>query len=191
MSIAGNMQRDLSSPLTFTIKGLRELELALQAVPIKFARNVARGSLNKAGMVYKRAAVRNLKANKTMRTGALAKSIKVSTRLFAYSAFEAGKPVGKVAVKEWYGHFIEGGTQAHEIKAVRAEYLSVGNGTRKSVQHPGITAKPFFRPAFDQESRNAVLAAADYIKMRLEKGDKTSGPFAAPDATWRDDEPYA
>lgn len=35
------------------------------------------------------------------------------------------------------------------------------------VKHPGARPKPYMRPALDAQARNAVLAVANYIKMKL------------------------
>lgn len=47
--------------------------------------------------------------------------------------------------------------------------LMIGkNFVGQSLAHPGARAKPFLRPALDSQAQNAVIAAAEYIKGRLE-----------------------
>lgn len=56
--------------------------------------------------------------------------------------------------KKFYAKFIEYGTKSHLIPR------GVINGNyRRNIRHPGITAKPFMRPAFDtkhDEAQNAM-----------------------------------
>ena len=61
-----------------------------------------------------------------------------------------------------YAHLVEFGTKAHRIQAKRGGSLSTPSGPRQSVNHPGSTAKPFFRPAY----KNKLEAAKKAIETK-------------------------
>jgi len=69
--------------------------------------------------------------------------------------------------KEWYARFREFGASAHEIKA-RGKQLLVGGDTprRRVARHPGVNARPFLRPAAD-ENQDEVLAAGKAEMKRV------------------------
>lgn len=131
--------------------------------------------------------------------GALRDSIKISTRVVngrVMSLVKAGNE------KAWYARFVEYGTRKHWIyaeirpqritrrgtlktmaintmnkKAKRGELVIGGKFVGEQVIHPGARPRPFLRPALDARAQDAVLAAAEYIKLRLSSkhGLDTSG----------------
>lgn len=76
-----------------------------------------------------------------IRTGDLKKSVR--------SNFDIRKIQGTVRAKEFYAHMIEFGTKPHNI----------GNG-----HHPGTTARPFLRPAYEDEKPNLIKNVKDAVK---------------------------
>lgn len=88
----------------------------------------------------------------------------------------------------YYATWVEYGTQAHWIKATYTKSLALrpnsrassgfakrwvrslvigGNFVGPSVRHPGARPKPFMRPALHTKARDAVMAAAVYMRQRL------------------------
>lgn len=62
--------------------------------------------------------------------------------------------------KKWAYTYIETGVQPHEVNAKDTEallmYQAQGQPYAKSMQHPGIVARPFLRPAFDANTGAAI-----------------------------------
>ncbi len=144
------------------IKGLAELERALQQLPDKLERNVVRGALKAAGKPI----ADDAKARVAKISGDLRKSIRVSTRVVK------GKPVAyvKAGSKEaFYAHMVEGGTTAHFIRPKHAKSLFIAGLMRTEVSHPGARKRPFLRPAMDTQSGAAVQAFAAHVRARLTK----------------------
>lgn len=72
--------------------------------------------------------------------------------------------------EKWYWQFLETGTQPHEITPSTASLL-VFDGDKgvirtASVQHPGMEARPFMQPAFDEEKGQAEKEFGQTMKNR-------------------------
>lgn len=160
------------------IKGLSELERALEQLPAKLARNVVRGGL-RAGAVILRDAAKSLvpvakpSPENVLHhggyAGALRDSIRVSTRI------EGTKVTAKVSVggtkksgaDTYYALWVEMGTRPHVITPLNGGALMIGGRAVAHVMHPGARPHPFMRPAMDSQAAAAVLAVANYIKETL------------------------
>lgn len=146
------------------VKGLAELNKFLEQMPLKVANNVLRGALRAGANVIKTEAQAQLTAHGNVKTGVLSAGLRVSTRnkggLVAATLITKGKH-GYVA------NWIEYGAAAHEIRPKGAKSLFFAGVFGKSVQHPGIKAKPFMRPALDMRAGAAVVAVGEYVKKRL------------------------
>lgn len=81
----------------------------------------------------------------------------------------------------WYYLFAETGAQPHEIEARRKQILTGfgwsgdaaifdAAGMGGVVDHPGIVAQPFLRPAVDNKGQAAIDALADRIREEIERG---------------------
>lgn len=176
------------------IKGGKELQAFLDQLPAKMEANVMRSALRKGAQVIAEEAKMQCPTD----TGRLRDSIRVSVRLIR------GKVVAKVSAggatkkrvsstasggvkvaydNAYYARFVEFGTAAHYIKAVKAKSLVLRANKQASsgfanrwmswvvdgVEHPGARAKPFMRPAFDSKSTAALQAVIDQIRKRLTK----------------------
>lgn len=71
--------------------------------------------------------------------------------------------------EKWYWRFLETGAVGHGISPRSKKALAFEvDGERVlawAVQHPGMAAKPFLRPAFDKEKDNATKAVGENIKQ--------------------------
>jgi HK97 gp10 family phage protein len=151
------------------IKGLADLQKMLDTLPVKLEKNIMRGALRAGANVIQKQA----KANIHSVSGELAKSIKVSTNSkggTVTAKVVAGKGLG-VKGKEpgnlplW----LEYGTAPHIIRARKGGGLALPDGGVVSeVMHPGQGPKPFLRPALDTQAGAAVVAAAEYMRERLQ-----------------------
>lgn len=145
------------------IKGLAELQRALDELPAKIEANVMRGALRAGAKVLLADAQKS--AAFADHTGALRASLRVTTSLKRgriAAAVKAGPT--KKDKRPWYARFVEFGTAAHVIKARRARMLAIGVA---KVNHPGAKKHPFLRPALDTQHVAAVEAAREYIRKRL------------------------
>lgn len=70
----------------------------------------------------------------------------------------------------WYYRFSETGATAHEISAAGALAFEGDRGLviTKSVNHPGMAARPFLRPAVDSGKDQAVEEVGKRVKDAVE-----------------------
>lgn len=156
----------VSSSGGISVKGLAELDAVLKTLPAKIEGNILRGGIRAGAKVLEDAAKSNLRANGSVDTGALLRSIKLRTRSRkgrVSATVSAGDSVA------FYARYVEFGTSAHLIKPRRRSSLFFAGLAREVVEHPGGRAKPFMRPALDGFATQAVEATASYIKRRLTK----------------------
>lgn len=175
------------------VKGLSELAKFMHELPEKVEKNVMRGALRAGAKVLEAEVIKNV----PVEMGDLKASIKVSTRN------KRGEITASVKSERFYARMVEFGTAAHWItiretskptKITRSGLQTVSTrsinkmqktgalkiGTHfvgASVAHPGAKPTPFMRPALDSKSAEALIAAGNYIKARLQKkhGLDTSG----------------
>jgi HK97 gp10 family phage protein len=158
-----------------TVKGLADLQRALDQLPEKIEKNIMRGALRAGAKLL----LEDARALCPMgppsgenariyggREGLLRDSIRVKTRSkrgrVTAAVVAGGKD--KKGGGAYYAHFVEYGTTPHVIKARAGKLLAIGVS---KVNHPGARAKPFMRPALDKNVATSVQAAAEYIRARL------------------------
>lgn len=152
------------------VKGLSELNKFLQQLPAKVEANILRGALREGAKPVMEAA----KANAPVKTGKLRDGIKSRTSL------RKGRVTTSIRVTGPHGYlarWFEYGVAAHQITAAKGGWLFFGGKYAKAVNHPGISPRPFMRPALEAQATAAVLGAANYMKKRLatKNGLDTSG----------------
>lgn len=157
------------------IKGGPELQKILDELPVRMERNFLRAGLRAGGAVVRDEARKNI--NNV--TGALSKSVRVSTR----SRGGQVKAIVRAGNKEaFYAHMVEFGTAPHMLnKGVdnKSKVLNIaGNLVGGKVMHPGAKAKPFLRPAVDENQSQIVKAVGERIKARIAKEGLT-GPVTS------------
>jgi HK97 gp10 family phage protein len=163
------------------VKGLSELQKFLDQLPVKLERNVMRSSMRQgAKLILNDAKARapvGPPSEKNRRlyggyAGALRDSIRVGTsarggKVMSY--IRAGGRNKKTGATVFYAHMLEYGVRAHNIAARLRGWLKIGNLFMKSVEHPGIDARPFMRPAMDTKAQAAVQAMAAHMRALLAK----------------------
>jgi HK97 gp10 family phage protein len=164
------------------ILGLKELEAALRVFPVKFEKAVMRGAVRAGTNVF----LKRAKSMVPVDSGDLRKSLRVSSakapRGLVKARLTAGGSRKKGGKSVYYANMIEFGTGAfysgtgtkgkrkpYKISTKTKKGLTVGDGVRGEVMHPGIKPQPFMRPAFDGGTSEAIQAMADYIKGRITK----------------------
>jgi len=74
---------------------------------------------------------------------------------------------------KWHWRFLETGATAHEIKARNASTLyfegDSGPVFVKVVHHPGMAARPFLRPAYDETRREIEQRLGDYLRKVIDR----------------------
>lgn len=178
---------------TTEVKGLADLQRALDQLPAKIEANIMRGALRAGAKVILEDAKRRVpvaapnEENARLyggREGVLRDSLRVTTgsrngKLTA-SIKAGGKAKG--GGDAYYAQWVEYGTKPHLIKAGPGKFLPLGNGFLKQVQHPGARKNPFMRLALDQSAQAAIEAAREYVRQRLatKHGIDVPGPDSAP-----------
>ncbi len=135
--------------ITMEIIGVEELKTLIAGKSAAMVKSI-QVALLKGGERLKREAIGNLRNNKSVITGVLAKS---------FNVIPDGDHNGVTVTTEvMYAPFVEQGTAAHDIaiknKKVLATTEGIGGGGGyiffgKLVHHPGSKAKPFFVPAYE------------------------------------------
>lgn len=151
------------------IKGLSELQRFLDALPAKIETNIIRGALRAGAREIMNEARLNAPIGEPSESGikkynlypgALRDSIRLSVRLDrrnnqVVASVKAGGKVKKTGANVYYAHMVEFGTRHHSLR-------KGGDAT-----HPGVSPRPFMRPALDAKAGQSVVAAGEYIKKRL------------------------
>lgn len=170
------------------VKGLDELQKFLDQLPAKMEANIMRGALRAGTKVIKNKAALNI----NNQSGDLAGGLRISTRIkdgIVKSVLAARGIAGYRAMWVEYGtkpHLISvqedekkinyrlsakrGRKVLESMTTVNRRVLQIGgNFVGPVIQHPGSKPHPFLRPALDSGANEAIIATAEYIKIRLEK----------------------
>jgi hypothetical protein len=154
----------------FELEGFAQLEEVLAGLPGRFGEQVVNGILRKAGNIYVKRA-KELSSNADV-TGDTTKSIGIINDRKA-GAITIGPRRGS-GYKGYVAHLLEYGTAPHLIQAKAAGgLLRFGDTYAKQVQHPGIAAQPFLRPAFDETNGAMVQSIKDQCATIIESGFKS------------------
>jgi HK97 gp10 family phage protein len=144
------------------VLGGRALDEALKTLAPKIEKNIMRAALRAGVNVIKNEA----KQEVPVKTGALRKSLKVSTKSKDGKVTAVLKADSRIAP---HAHLVEFGTRPHKIKPRNGDALVIGGHVVADVDHPGSRPKPFLRPSFDSKAPQAIEAVASKIRERLTK----------------------
>lgn len=141
------------------VHGLKELDKALKQIGPRAAKNALRASIRAAGRVVVKDARRRLPPQYDTLKRSLFVKVNRQRDPFSITA-QVGPTTGRSAKYDgWYAHLVEFGVDPHEItvknRKVLVDYSTVYG---KKVQHPGVPAKPFLTPAFEQNKQEIVEA---------------------------------
>lgn len=167
----------------FPVKGLRELDGYLAALPMNLQKGAYRAGLTAAAAVIRdeaklRAPRRTGRMAQAIRTGSPRQnqdgSFSISVRLTgnnhaflglfheygvsAHFIAATGKGQGRVAVRK----AVEAGEKIGGVMKIGDKFVS------GVVSHPGHAAHPFMRPALDAKANEAVQAFAARIRAYIE-----------------------
>lgn len=145
------------------VKGGAEVQAFLDQLPVEVETKIVRNGLAAAANVIRDEA-RNLAPKKS---GAMARSIKTTRD----TRKGTGQVIARVRLKgrhAFLGRFMEYGTLPHKIWTTGKGSLVVnGVAIGKQVWHPGISPRPFMRPALDTKAAAAVDVFGDYLRRYI------------------------
>lgn len=145
------------------VKGLSELQKALDTLPTKIQNNIMRGALRAGSKLIKDEAAGRV----PVESGLLASSLRISTRNRngqVQASVSVGGATKRGSIVARHAHLVEFGTKPHVIEAKAGKTLAIGV---KRVNHPGAKPQPFMRPALDLTQGQAIAAVGEYIRTRL------------------------
>lgn len=146
--------------------GFDDLNFYLKTFTGKIEKKILKTALSAGAIVIKKQAKKNV----AVKSGTLKRAIK-------HKRLKEARPTVRIFVATgrgqkndgWYAHIIEGGARPHVITPRKGSALSFGGGSVKSVNHPGIKAMPFMRPAFESKYKEAVIATGNKMRLLIEK----------------------
>ena len=149
----------------FDLEGFAALEEVLAGLGSGFGDQVVDKILrNAAGPYVKRA--KELSSNADV-TGDVTKSIGIIANRKANSITVGPRRGG--GYKGYVAHILEYGAAPHVIRAKAAgKHLSFNGKAYSEVNHPGIAAQPFLRPAFDETNGQMVQSVKDQAREIIE-----------------------
>ncbi len=140
------------------ITGLKELNKRLTKLPERIEKNIMSAAVRAGANEIKKAAVANLGGKKSDIVVKKSRAPKGTTK------YKIG-----INAKKFYLYFKEFGTKPHVIKSKKGLLTDGSVVYGKVIDHPGQSAKPFLRPAFDENAHRAIDAMKKKIAQRLEK----------------------
>lgn len=175
------------------VLGIGDLAKKFEALSKDMETRVARAMVVSGGRIIRDQAKGNIKANRSVKTGAILKNIVVKRETRApkgtaeyHIGVRHGKNLtrkqkagplkvggtGRIVLQDdpWYWFLVEyTGARPHHIG--RGSYLArKGRRTKaKGRMHPGFKPKPFLRPAFERRKEDAIKAMEDRLDRELAK----------------------
>jgi HK97 gp10 family phage protein len=147
------------------VRGLRELEQAMNTLPDKLERNVLMAGLAAGARVIRNAA----RVNVPKRSGRLAKYIRTSRASSKLAVMvKAGVRKNNTYDQGWYAAIVHQGAKAHTILPKRKGGMLFFNGRfLRAIHHPGFTGVPYLENAAKANADAAVRAMGSRIAERL------------------------
>jgi HK97 gp10 family phage protein len=158
--------------IEFEIKGLKELDEELRKFPIELQKKALGSMVAAGGRIVKDAALHNfMSVAKTMNLDKNEKlwSLK-NIVLRRMKSKDKGKSTLTYGIRAQYPAFyLETGTTPHTITAKKAKSLGSDGKFGKSVKHPGYAARPFLRPALDNNVQRVVNAMGYKLMVWMDR----------------------
>jgi HK97 gp10 family phage protein len=149
----------------FQLEGFAELEQVLAGLPGKLGDQTVDKILRKAAQPYLKKA-KELSSNQDV-TGDTTKSLGIIANRKTNSITVGPRRGGQY--KGYVAHILEYGAAPHRIAAKAAGgLLSFAGSFAHEVNHPGIAAQPFLRPAFDATHPAVVASIKDQAREIIE-----------------------
>lgn len=140
------------------IEGMDELRMKVKGISSRVALHLESAMLEGAGLIENEA-------------DSLAPGPDIAKETYEKKPERVVVQVGPKKAK-WYWQFFETGATQHEIKAHKKKALffegASGPVLTGSVEHMGMAARPFLRPAFDRQKDAAVRLIGERLKAEIE-----------------------
>jgi len=154
----------------FKVEGNLELERAFSNLKYKLQRKIGIKALRKGANVIKKAAQNNVRS--TSQTIADSLTVVTGKGLNVFVTPKKKKLKNGI-VDAFFAQWVELGTKPHKIKNTKKGKKKVlaGNGKffGSEINHPGTKAKPYLRPALDENAKPAVSATKKEMFRLMEK----------------------
>lgn len=143
--------------ITGKLEGADELIAQLQAVGLSVKGTTRKGV---------RAGMKAMQVNAERRGNALSTRRGKATKI-KISSKSRGSVRGDLgpSKKKWYLRFLETGAKPHIIPQT---YIRLGRTVRRKLRHPGMSARPWLRPAFDESTTAARQAFGEAMRQAIE-----------------------
>ncbi len=173
--------------MSMDIDGLDELEKQLANLDVLAQKRVLRKTARESAKPIEQSMHKNIQSSGHFDTGLLEESIKTrvsipkrrkwadvvaSIGIFKLNSLmvKFGLDPKKDMPPTVYGWWLEHGTQPH--KTGKGSKAGKEGGT--GISHPGIPAKPFMRPAFDQKLNSTLAIQKSILSKEIDKALKKS-----------------
>ncbi len=152
------------------INGFRSLNKELGKLEGREARKKIRKALKKSARLIIVKARSNLPSQYSTLKKSMVSQFR-KPRSSNYQTIKIAFTVGYSArYNGWYAHIIERGADAHEILPKTRKAMNAGDDNIvKNVKHPGVRARPFFRPAFDTKYKAMITTFGQTLFAEIKK----------------------
>jgi len=164
---------------SFTLQGGDILSRLLKDFPHKIQETVLDGAVGAGATVIKKAAQKNLRQNGSVKSGNLFRSLKTQKVKKAHGIYRIFTDRSGP-----HSHLVEFGTGPRRLK--EPHYAKLG-GNWVWVEHTGsMPAKPFFRPALDENKPEVLRAMMVRMAKRMAKeAEKMAGSYSKMSKSYR------
>lgn len=138
------------------------LSKLLKDLPERIQRDVVNAAASAGATVVKNEAKKNIKANGSLKTGRLYKSIRTKKKRGVHGVYQvfSDKTAG-------YSHLVEFGTGPRKL--TKPKQVKIGSNWVWVEQTGSMPAKPFFRPALDENHQKVMRKIAERMAKRMAK----------------------
>jgi len=162
------------------INGWKALGKLLDEFPERIQRSIVNSVASSGANVVKKAAKKNLKQNGSYKTGDLYDSIKTKKK-----KGEHGVYLVYTSKAGAHAHLVEYGTGPRKLDEEKEVQINPGQWV--TITHTGsMPAKPFFRPAFDENHNEVMKKMATQMAKKLQKeGEKMNQKYSSMSKSYR------
>ena len=160
-TISGYGTKGIKGATCFDLRGAKELERMLKDFPKKIQETVLDASVRAGASLIRKEARKNLRQNRSIKSGRLYKSFKTAKIRGTHGHFRIF--TDRTAP---HAHLVEFGTAPRRLEEPHVVELSPG--VWATVTHTGSApAKPFMRPVLDEHQREILRAIATRMAKRM------------------------
>jgi HK97 gp10 family phage protein len=149
--------------MNLQMDGADQIAKMMKAFPDRIRRDIINAGAARGATVIKQRAKKNIKANGSVESGTLLKSIRTKKTKGMHGAYTI-----YVDDDAWYGHLVEFGHAGVALKSPVAFEMAAGQW--KTIKRTGTApAKPFMRPAMEENRQKLLEEISKRIAKRMSK----------------------